>query len=95
MIKRGILIFTTGLAIEVAVLWAIDYFAHLNLVGRIGWTSPVVWSYFFTGFLTAHWLILWKRLINKLMKPKQSSTTVASPKIQSSQTHTMPARMTV
>ena len=97
-IKRGIIIFASGLAIEVAILWAIDHFAHLGLVARIGWTSALVWGYFLTGFLTAHWLILWKRLIDKIMKFKKTDTIVEQPistPVPASAQRLAPARMAV
>ena len=97
-LKRGIIIAITGLAVETAALWSIDHFTHTNLVKRIGWTSIFVWGYFFTGFLTAHWLILWKHLIDKIIKPKQvkNQTSTANTSIPvSSQQRPMPARMAI
>jgi len=97
-IKRGIITFATGLAIEGAVLWTFDHFTHLNLVARIGWTSKLVWGYFITGFLTAHWLLAWKHLIDKIIKIKKQNVApeqTVSPAVNTPSQHLAPARMAV
>ena len=73
-IKRGIIVVITGLLVETAILWAVDYFAHFNLRNRIIWSNLFLWGFFVTGFCTSWWLIGWTKLLNKLFfKSKKGS----------------------
>lgn len=69
--KKRILFVVSGIAVELFVLWLIQRVAHLNFVRQI------IWRDFLIGFLTASWLVLWFRLMNKLFskKPKGAQPT--------------------
>ena len=66
--KKRILFIVSGIAVELFVLWLIQRMAHLSFVRQI------VWHDFLIGFLTASWLVLWFRLMNKLFSKKSKDT---------------------
>ena len=69
-IKRGIVVLIIAVGVETALLWWADRYTHLNLIQRIKWNSLGMWSCFAAGFLTAVWIWLWGRLVNKVFKFK-------------------------
>lgn len=99
-IKRGLLVLITGIAVGGAILWATDYYLHLNLIQRIDWQNILLWEYFVAGFGTACWLVLWSKFLRILFGFKKQKAP-AAPKPTSANTpidkpqDLPPARMNV
>ncbi|MBQ3695483.1 MAG: hypothetical protein II938_00725 [Alphaproteobacteria bacterium] len=94
IVKRG-LILLAGIAIEVAVLWALCYFSGK----RIRWNNVTVYIVFVVGFLTAYWLQIWSKIMKHFFNrsqipeattPVQTSSAPMSPAAIPQQTEATP-----
>lgn len=96
-IKKGIVVLITALGAEAVILWWFDRYTHLNLIQRINWKNVALWSCFGAGFLTAVWIWLWGRLINKVFKfkKKPDSSQPVQQTVSIKKNQVPPLRMTV
>ena len=87
-----------GLALEGGLLVLAHRMGWINLK-RLDWRNWLIWALFFAGFISACWMVLWLKFINKIFssKEKKQSSGVTAPS-NSPATRMMvqpPARMTV
>ena len=81
MIKKGLMLLL-GLLIEGLVLWGL-YQSSGRALSWEKWCrllkNPSVYILFAVGFATAHWLILWSKILARLHNKKQPHETPVSP----------------
>ena len=88
-IKKGILICFSGITIEVVMLWLSDYLLHWGL-RRIAWRSVFVWAFFFAGFFSFGWLMLWTKICKRFSRHKESSSDSTPQQVASMSTMATP-----
>lgn len=67
----------SGIILEIIVLWGSNSIIHWGL-DRINWHSVFVWLFFFGGFVSAYWLILWSKLVNRFLQKRVTSSSTTS-----------------